>query len=293
MLKNRQGSISTLCRLCRSKDLAPHLNIGNERLDLCHNCGFIQVQREPSEDDLREIYSDAYFMHTKYRDTRALDLENTRRLYMLKEMLPSSAKVLDAGCATGDFISVAKKHFQVYGIDIAESAIARARLANPEIADRLQAGRLENSSYSEAYFDAVCLWDVIEHLWDPVPVVSSLMTSLKPGGFLLISTPAIDSHVARYLGPYWAFMTPPEHLGFFTEKSFGVLFNNHVPGKIIKLIRRGKWANLAFIAYKLRRVLPRWAPQWILAPLYWPYIRRVNIYVPTADVQYLIVRKPE
>lgn len=281
------------CRICGCLSLTTYLTVGEETLDRCGGCGFVQVRREPSETMLREIYSGAYFAHSKYRDPRALALENTLRLAILDQILPASAEVLDAGCSTGDFVATAKSRYLIHGIDISEYAISQARTANPEIAERLVAGRLEDSPYADHRFDAICLWDVIEHLWDPVPVVADLMARLKPGGCLFISTPAIDTPVARLSGAYWAFMTPPEHLGFFTRRSFEVLFQRRVPGRVLRFFRRGKWANVAFIGYKIGRIAPRWLPLWLLAPLGWPLVGRLNLYVPTGDVQYLVVRKPD
>ena len=53
-----------------------------------------------------------------------------------------------------------------------------------------------------------------------VEVGRKLMGHLKPGGYLVLSTPSIDAPIARAMGRYWAFMTPPEHLGFFSGRSF-------------------------------------------------------------------------
>lgn len=286
-----EGKVSSNCRICCSSRLIPHVTIDSEDLDRCGDCGFVQVRCEPSEATLREIYSAAYFAHSKYRDPRALALENLRRLALLDRALPPGAEVLDAGCASGEFVTVAKGRYAIYGIDLSEYAIAQARTANPEIAERLVAGRLEDTSYAGRRFDAICLWDVIEHLWEPVPVVADLVARLKPGGYLFISTPAIDTPVARIAGRYWAFMTPPEHLGFFTRRSFETLFSQSAPARIVRFLRRGKWANIAFIGYKIERIAPGWFPLWLLAPLRWPLIRRLNLYVPTGDLQYLVVRK--
>jgi len=279
-----------VCRICGSSEVTPHLTIESEVLDRCAECGFVQVRHRPSEDSFEEIYSDSYFAHSKYRDPRALQLENSRRLALLRQVLTEGAEVLDAGCSTGDFVWSAKSCYRIHGIDYSRYAIERARSANPDVAERLVAGRLEDSPFAGHRFDGICLWDVIEHLWDPVSVVMDLLSRLKPGGYLFISTPAIDAPMARLAGRYWAFMTPPEHLGFFTRRSFEALFREPLPGRIERMFRRGKWANVAFIGYKIGRVAPRWFPSWLLAPCRWPRLGRLNLYVPTGDVRYLVVR---
>lgn len=281
----------TNCRICGSENLVEHLRTAGQALDRCRACTFVQVRDEPSQGTLQQIYSEAYFAHSKYRDPKALELEDDRRLSLLSRMLPLGASVLDAGCSTGAFVGSAKQRFELYGVDFSAYAVAQAREANPELGERLVAGRLEDAPFSDRRFDAICLWDVIEHLWDPVPVVKVLFERLKPGGYLFISTPAIDAPVARLSGRYWAFMTPPEHLGFFTHRSFRVLFSDIVPASVNLFMRRGKWTNLGFIGHKLKRIAPPSFPGWIFAPFKWAPFARLKVYVPTGDVQYLAVQK--
>ena len=291
MLSTSKTPARLTCRICVSSSLMLHMLVNEETLDRCTECGFVQVRDEPSEETLRGIYSTTYFAHAKYRDRRALELEHQRRLMLLSKYVSSNASVLDAGCSVGDFITSAKTNYQMYGIDIAESAITQAQEYNPELRERLITGRLEDSVFANQRFDAICLWDVIEHLWDPSAVARDLLQRLKPGGYLFISTPAIDAPVAKVLGKYWAFMTPPEHLSFFSKNSFYELFDNQTEAHIVSFARKGKWANLAFIGYKLGRIAPTWVPKALFALFKLPIINRLNLYVPTGDVQYLVIQR--
>lgn len=289
---SENGNLSE-CRICKSKDLLQYLSVNDEQLDKCSQCDYVQVRNKPDAEKINEIYSKKYFQHTKYRDPKALNIENMRRFRLLDSILENGATVLDAGCSTGDFIAVAKKKFQMYGTDISEYAINQAQIKNPALSGQLVAGRLEDSIFSDKKFDAICLWDVIEHVWDPILVIDNLISRLKPQGYLFISTPAIDAITARVLGRYWAFMTPPEHLGFFANETFEYLFEDRFGSKIIRSFCKGKWANLAFIAYKMKRITPIWFPNWILLPLQKKPLSSMNIYVPTKDVRYLAVQYNE
>ena len=279
------------CRVCGSSNLTLHMAVAGETLDRCSHCGFVQVRDEPDDHTLHSIYSAAYFAHAKYRDQRALAMEHQRRLDLMARFVSEGAKVLDAGCSIGDFVYSAKTKYEMYGIDISAAAIDQAQAKNPELSDRLVAGRLENSGHANECFDAICLWDVIEHLWNPTAVVHDLLARLNPKGYLLISTPAIDAPIARMMGKYWAFMTPPEHLSFFTQKSFRLLFEDQAGATVKHFSRKGKWANMAFIGYKLGRIAPSWLPKSLLQPFNWPGVRRLNVYVPTGDVQYLAIQR--
>lgn len=278
------------CRVCGGGRLVPHLLAAGETLDRCLECGFVQIRHEPSPQRLDRIYSDAYFASAKYRDARALAMENARRLRLVDRFVPAGARVLDAGCATGDFIAAAAGRYEMYGLDLSAFAVALARTKNPGTAARIHAGRLEDAPFADVRFDAICLWDVIEHLWDPVAVTRYLVAHLNVGGHLLLSTPAIDAPLARLTGRYWPFMTPPEHMGFHGRRSFAAMFPGRVPADIVSHARHGKWANVAFIGYKIGRVAPRWFPAWPATILQSPPLRGLNLYVPTGDIQYLAVR---
>jgi 2-polyprenyl-3-methyl-5-hydroxy-6-metoxy-1,4-benzoquinol methylase len=282
--------MSTFCRICGDERLKRYLHIKQMRLDRCPVCGFVQVREEPDISVLNDIYSKSYFTHSKYADQQVQDLENRRRMNFMEQYVPAGASVLDAGCSTGDFIVHAKKAYNVCGVDLSEYAIEKAKEKNQEIASQLVAGRLEDSPFANVYFDAICLWDVVEHLWDPVATLSDLMSRLNDKGYLFISTPAIDALTASVLGKYWAFMTPPEHLSFFSKHSLDYLAKQ-LQSKIIRHVRLGKWANVAFIAYKLTRIMPDWFPGWLLSPLRLPFISGYKIYVPTGDIQYVVVQR--
>jgi len=285
---------SHACRICDSQSLHFHFEVAAQRLWRCESCGFTQVEEEPTPEVLDNIYSSAYFTSSKYRgDSVALNRENDRRLDLMKRWVSPGLEILDAGCSTGDFVAHAKNTYRMHGLDYSSFAIDLAKERNPELSQSLKAGRIETTEWADKTFDAICLWDVIEHIWDPVSAVKDLITRIKPGGVILMSTPAIDSLMARASGRYWAFMTPPEHLSFFSLKAFHKLANSLQDCEIVYSSRRGKWANVAFIAYKLGRIAPAWFPKLLLWPCFqWP-LKKLSIYVPTADVLYVVIRKQD
>lgn len=82
---------------------------------------------------------------------------------------------------------------------IAPAGVNLARAKNPDIAPQIWVSPLETLDLPNAYFDAICLWDVIEHIWNPRMVADHLLCALKPGGLLLLSTPNIDTVIARLM----------------------------------------------------------------------------------------------
>lgn len=280
------------CFICGSP-VKVHFQARGETLVKCDTCTFVHVKDKPSDEKLDAIYGEAYFSHSKYRDLDTLKAEEMKRLELLKKHVAPSpqTRVLDAGCANGDFIAVAKGAYSMYGNDYSAHAIDNARRLNPELADHLTAGPIEQQSYGENYFDAIVLWDVIEHLWSPKEVAEQLLRYLKPGGYLLISTPNIGAPFARLTGKYWPFMTPPEHLSFFTRKSFKYMFEEELHATVKEWGTRGKRANVGFVFYKIKRIFPRLVPSALIRLFGRRPFNKWSVYVPTGDIQYLAVQK--
>jgi cyclopropane fatty-acyl-phospholipid synthase-like methyltransferase len=114
---------------------------------------------------------------------------------ILKRYIPiKNAKVLDIGCGGGLFLSLLKREgATVTGIELSDSrAHYAATKHNLEIYKR----PIESDFWQKGYqncFDAVTLWDVIEHVNYPFQTLQYAVNVLKKGGLLLIDTPCRDS----------------------------------------------------------------------------------------------------
>ena len=281
------------CRLCSCERLELHFEVRGQTLDRCGDCGFVQVRHRPSAEELRAIYGDGYFAKGKYDDVVAQRRENERRIGLLERAeVPAGGRVLDVGCATGDFIEVATDRYDLWGLDVSAHATAIAREKTPQVAHQIFTGMIEDQEFPPSFFDAIVMWDVVEHIWDPRRVLHRLVEHLKPGGALILSTPDIGAATARVMGRRWAFMTPPEHLGFFSAPSLEFLVDRDLGLRTTSSESSGKWANVGFIAYKLRRVFPV-VPEALVERVRQSPLGRATMYVPTGDVRYVTARKPE
>jgi len=114
---------------------------------------------------------------------------------IIKKHLPlEDAKVLDIGCGGGLFLSLlAREGAQAVGIELSDS---RAHYAATKHGLEIHKRPIENDFWQQEYrnhFDAVTLWDVIEHVNYPFQTLQCAANVLKPGGLLLIDTPCRDS----------------------------------------------------------------------------------------------------
>jgi 2-polyprenyl-3-methyl-5-hydroxy-6-metoxy-1,4-benzoquinol methylase len=114
---------------------------------------------------------------------------------VFKKHLPiENAKVLDIGCGGGLFLSLLKcEGASVIGIELSDS---RAQYAATKHGLEIHKHPIESDFWQKGYanyFDAVTLWDVIEHVNFPFQTLQSAANVLKKGELLLIDTPCRDS----------------------------------------------------------------------------------------------------
>jgi len=109
--------------------------------------------------------------------------------YILPGRCASSTRWLDIGCGTGTLLRACTKIGSKIGIERDEQCIQLARSRGLEI---LPAG--DNWSFSSLEpFDLITLFDVLEHLNDETAVLDEAHRSLREGGQILVTVPALRS----------------------------------------------------------------------------------------------------
>jgi SAM-dependent methyltransferase len=182
-----------------------------------HGCRRCQFQRfEPPQPGSPGFYADIavkdYYVGRRWEFYRAVrDLARYR-----------CQRVLDVGCGSGDFL------------DMLAAVDPQARVAgyefNPLVAQAARAkghavytGALPGAVIADqgaANLDAVCAFQVVEHVADPAAFLGQLRQLLRPGGLLIVAVPDAA-------GPLRFFPTaltdiPPHHVTRWTARSFRV-----------------------------------------------------------------------
>jgi 2-polyprenyl-3-methyl-5-hydroxy-6-metoxy-1,4-benzoquinol methylase len=136
----------------------------------------------------------------------------------VSELGVAGENVADIGCGDGHLCAQLKargwKH--VVGIDVSETRIAAARRSYPDVTFYHQ--RLQETGLPHASFDLIIMDNVIEHLASPQRAMEEVCQYLKPGGYLLVITPNMESGSFRLLGRYWTpELAPHAHVFLFTR----------------------------------------------------------------------------
>lgn len=125
--------------------------------------------------------------------------------------------LLDLGCATGDFLAVMRSYagWRVRGL---EPHAGAARQARERYGLRVDEGGAETLPYAPGSFDVVTMWDVLEHVRDPIRTLRRVYEILRPAGLVVLSLPNRDSWDAVLFGRYWAGLDIPRHFSIFSPR---------------------------------------------------------------------------
>jgi ubiquinone/menaquinone biosynthesis C-methylase UbiE len=110
--------------------------------------------------------------------------------YLLSDLPPGPARVLDVGCGAGSVAKAVKRErpdLQVFGSDLSRSAIAVATAQPGGVEFRL--GSAERLAFGDGEFDLVWMFDVLEHVESPEQVLAEVTRVLRPGGRFHIVLP--------------------------------------------------------------------------------------------------------
>jgi len=128
----------------------------------------------------------------------------------------SVGRVLDVGCGNGYFLQVAQRlGWLSYGVDADATAAAQASRCGSVLGAHVQ----ELDERYDRLFDVVTLGQVIEHVHDPFDTLRHCWRVLKPGGYVWMETPNMDSAGYEFYGRYWRGLEAPRHLVLFNPRS--------------------------------------------------------------------------
>lgn len=193
----------------------------------CTQCGLLYQNPRPELDEIIAHYPSIYDLYEPVFENRKIPFllkqayefgMNQRIRYITR--YKNGGKLLDIGCATGTFLKAIGKRgdWDLYGIEISEYA---SNIARGHFGLNIFTGLLEQAGFPDGYFDVVTLWDVLEHLHNPVGTLREIHRILKKDGLLVMRLPNGASWDAKIFGRFWAGLEAPRHLFIFTPSTLG------------------------------------------------------------------------
>lgn len=220
---------TTACANCGSSESAPLYTLGDYlyhvdgefSVQRCVRCGLVYLSPRPTRAAITRYYPASYSPYRRaIQDERSGVMRWMRRRKIVKRRQAVERRVsrlpgdlLDAGCSTGIFMDEMRSAgWRVIGIEISAetAAYARRRLG----LDVIQ-GDLPGAGLAPESFDAVTMFDVLEHTYDPPAVLAWVWRVLRPGGVAALTFPNWESLDRRLFGKYWIGYDAPRHLHVF------------------------------------------------------------------------------
>jgi SAM-dependent methyltransferase len=129
-------------------------------------------------------------------------------------------RVLDVGCGNGEMLDQYRAAgWTTVGVEPGPDSAALARAKGHLVVT----GLLEDAGFEAASFEAITLWDALEHIPNPAQVMAEVFRLLKPGGRVYLHVPNYGSWYARHWQDRWFMFTAPLHYFHYTSATLTAL----------------------------------------------------------------------
>ncbi|WP_321366331.1 class I SAM-dependent methyltransferase [uncultured Desulfuromusa sp.] len=185
------------CKLCGTFAAQATYDLKSSIIYVCQHCDFHFLNHLDHTPEKNHCTIQLNIQNRKYLDSRAdenASLHLSRLTFMQSHISLSGAKVLDIGAGLGQFHSLLRTQgAESHGI---EPSDIRREYAQQQSGIQLQSELVDDNYWQTSYvqyFDAMTLWDVIEHVNFPKETIESACRLLKTGGILFLDTPSRES----------------------------------------------------------------------------------------------------
>jgi SAM-dependent methyltransferase len=296
---------ATLCAICKTENNATELYRANfdpeafspavfsarrmpdrihYRMVRCNTCELVRSDPVADPAKVAGLYQQSSFDYSE-------ETENLARTYgaylaRLERYGASKGSLLEIGCGNGFFLMWAREqgYRDVRGVEPSRSAID---LAPAEIRSRIVCAMMRPGLFPNETFDAICLLQVLDHIFDPAALVQTCFDILKPGGFVLCLNHNVDALSARLMKERSP-IVDIEHTYLYSPDTITRLFS----GFGFQVKETGAVRNRYSLSYLMRLVpAPAALKKLTLAALDFTRLGRLPMRVPLGNL-YMIARKP-
>ncbi len=218
----------------------------------CTRCGLIYANPRWNEEELLTRYEAVEDpLYVEEREGRVLTFR--RHLRPLERLMPpgEGRRLLDVGCHVGIFVEIASEHgWDAWGVEPSHWAAVEARRRGLQVVE----GTMASAGFADGFFDVITMWDVIEHVADPMAEVREAYRLLKPGGLLVIHTMDIESPFARLMGARWPWLMEM-HITYFSRRTLRMLVEK-AGFQVVEIRPQGRYLRLGYLATRVEAFVP-------------------------------------
>lgn len=223
-----------------------------DQLVQCNQCGLKYVNPRIKSELILKGYSegtDENFISQAESREKTFDKQLK---YIEKIICPKNyqnrGKIYDIGTAGGSFLQAAKKRgWEVYGTE-PNKWLCDWGKKNYNI--NIQPGDLFSNHFENNFFDAVTLWDVLEHVPNPTKNLQEINRLLKPQGYLIVNYPDIGSWLSKAMRRKWIFLLSV-HLYYFNRQTIKKILEKN-GFELIKIKPHIQKLQLGYLTFRMK-----------------------------------------
>jgi len=238
------------CFLCNNEVadiLTNTLRDGSQKnVYFCERCDLGILDNQRTQKEIRQYYQHVYRTDRPEKLFADFFPFQKDRLKLLAPHLNKNVHLLEVGCSAGMFLNHVKgKVKEIIGLDYdIKSAKFTEELCQCKVYQN-------ENSLPKKYFDVICMFQTLEHVYNPTEFLEIICKSLKPNGLLYIEVPNLyDSLVFTYDIPiHYKFFFHQAHLWYFSAKSLiSLMLKLGFKGKVrfiqdYNILNHLAWAN--------------------------------------------------
>ncbi len=250
------------------------------RMVRCLKCGLVRSDPVLDEATLGHLYAESTFDYEA--ETANLKATYGRYLARVRALSGRQESLLEVGCGDGFFLeqALAQGYTRVRGVEPSASAIAGA---SPQVRDQIVCDVMRPGLFADGEFDAVCLFQVFDHVPHPEVVLEACRAALRPGGLILCLNHNVESVSAHVMGERSPIIDI-EHTYLYGPDTMRRIFE----AGGFKVLKQGHVNNTYSVGYMTHLVpLPGRAKAVALQALSRSRVGRVSVPVPLGNL-YLI-----
>jgi SAM-dependent methyltransferase len=200
-----------------ARHAAPRFAFPKGEVDIytCPTCGCIMADLEFAHDQ----YESTNYYTMAFKTKAEIEAEwGFRWRYILGalERYGAGPSLLDVGAGNGYFVHLARTEFGL-AADGLEISAAEADYARDTFGLELLRGDL---SVVTSKYDVITSFNVLEHVKEPMKLLTEMSERLAPGGLMVLTTPNPSCIHRRLKGlTRWNMVCPPHHINLFTRTS--------------------------------------------------------------------------
>lgn len=233
-MSDRAKFVAVACPACQGQAHDAQFVKNGFSYVLCVACGTLFANPRPSLEALCDFYKDSqssrFWVDEFFKPVAEARREKIfqPRVEFVRDHLPdcSSGVIGDIGAGFGIFLEELGKHWSSAKMIAIEPSLEMVEICKNKNLEVIPCA-IEDVQGWEGSFDLLTAYELLEHLHDPANFLKRVVSLLRPGGHLLITTLNGEGFDVQILWEASKSVSPPHHLNFFNPASICRLLKNN------------------------------------------------------------------